>query len=743
MTRLYFISGMFCGSCAKTVESQVGNLSGVAATSVNFASRLLRVEFDSGSDLELVSSEVERTVRRGGFGVQPQRAGWLVGFLDRLKEEQANVVPAWLLCLVFFFAMWSSTAAFAGYLGDLNPQEAWLLAAISTALGLPALLLGAWPFAKAGVRSLFRARLLTLDLFIALGGYSAAVFSVTSILSGSSLSYADSSAMVLVLLLGAKISEARLARQMAQRVLLSIHGEDPIVERVAPGVPSQKAASQIRLGNHIVFSAGETVLFDGKLLEESAQIDSHLLTGESTPTSLRRGDFISAGSIARSTITLKVEQTVGNRQIDSWAESALLSAVRPHRFSRLLSQLESRLTLVALCGSTLLGLIAYFRSGSVVSSFESFFIGVLIFCPCLFASILPYAKQFVHIALGRRGVFSHRVDCLFDLSAIKHIVFDKTGTLESLETSLVCQDPAEKPRLERLLESLLKKAPHPVLDGLPPIPSPREMLPEPVTIVTAGAGTEATWPTLGETLVVGKAIFVHRSIGKPNPGNTVDRRTLVARNGRVVAEIITGEVFQKQALDLIEQLHRTRPDLRLSILSGDPKPLAGALRDYVERKVVDYKGHLTPEEKANLVPPRSLFVGDGLNDILALAQADVSLRVGSRARGYSAVDLEISGSDLGALPYLLHISQMFTRVLTQTAAMALVYNLLAWTLAAMGWFTPLGAVCAMLTSLTLMVLSCARLLNAQPASLGNEKKPTATRHEGQGVGVLSDRFGPD
>lgn len=707
MTRIYFVSGMFCGSCAKAVEGRVQALSGVRSAGVNFASRLLRVEMESAADSDAVSREVEEEVRQGGFEIQPQSAGWLPGFLDQLREEQARAIPAWLLSLVFFFAMWSSTLAFAGYLGELQSQEKWLLAALSAGLGLPALVLGGWPFARAGLRSLFRARLLTLDLFIALGAVCAGVFSLNNVASGSSQSYVDSAAMVLALLLGAKLAEARLAGQMAGTILASIHGEDPPVRRVAPGAPARKTASQIRRQDLVSFPPGETVLFDGALVEESAQIDAHLLDGESTVRTLKHGDFVHAGSIARSELTVRVEHPVGSRRIDAWAETALTSAGRSHRYSGLLRRLESRLTLIALSASTALGLLGYARTSNLESSLESFFIGVLIFCPCLFASILPYSKQMVHLALAKRGILCHRADCLFDLSAVKTLVFDKTGTLESLESVLLCRDPREESSLRCLLESLRQSSPHPILDGLPSLKS-GERAPEPRVAVTEGYGVKAEWEDLEESLVVGRASFVLEALGQTvTPG---DHRTLVARNGRVAAEIVPGAVYQQQALELLEQLRRECPDLRLLILSGDPKPLSGPLKELVEGGALEYRGDLKPQDKAAMVPPNALFIGDGLNDILALAQADVSLRVGARARGYSAVDLEIPQPDLSRLPYLLNISRRFTRVLAQTAGLAASYNLIAWTLAAFGWFSPLGAVCAMLASLTLMTLSCTRLL---------------------------------
>lgn len=708
MTEIYFVSGMFCGSCAKAVEGRIRGLAGVSSATVNFASRLLRVEFEPSADLASLRSEIEESVRQGGFVAQLQKAGWLPSFLDRLRDEHARAIPAWLLGLVFFFAMWSSTIAFAGYLGELEAQEKWFLAALSATLGLPALFLGGWPFTKAGLRSLFRARTLTLDLFIALGAVCAAVFSLHNVISGSSQSYVDSAGMVLSLLLGAKIAEARLADRMASTILASIHGDDPAVERLEPGVATRKTASQIRRQDLVAFAPGETVLFDGRLESDTAQIDAHLLDGESSLHSLKRGDFINAGSIARSALSLRVQEPVGSRAIDGWAETALSAAVRPHRYSRLLVWLESRLTLVALSASVLLGGLTYARTAELQLSLETFFIGVLIFCPCLFASILPYSKQLVHLALARRGILCHRADSLFDLSAVTTVIFDKTGTLENLESSLVCEDPREEADLQRLLKNLRLHAPHPVIDGLLLPNSKDEITDPPVLRVQEGYGVTADWPELAEQLIVGRASFVLEALGRPcAPG---DIRTLVARKGRLSAEILPGEVFQDKALALLAELHQQRPDLRLLILSGDPKPLSGPLRKWVDRAVVEYRGDLKPAQKAELVPPNSLFVGDGLNDILALAQADVSLRVGGRARGYSAVDLELPQPNLESVPYLLNISRRFVRLLKQTAAMAAVYNLLAWTLAAFGWFTPLGAVCAMLSSLLLMTASASRLL---------------------------------
>lgn len=215
--------------------------------------------------------------------------------------------------------------------------------------------------------------------------------------------------------------------------------------------------------------------------------------------------------------------------------------------------------------------------------------------------------------------------------------------------------------------------------------------------------------------MVGRANFVLTALRQPSAGE--DFRTLVARNGRLLAEIVPGHVHQRKALELLTRLRRERPDLPLTILSGDPRALSGPLKELAMQGEIEYRGNLSPRDKVLLMPSNALYIGDGLNDIPAMARAAVCLRVGTRARGYSAVDLELPRPDLTRLPVLLGLSQHFVKVLKQTALLAASYNLIAWSLAAAGWFTPLGAVGAMLTSLCLMTLSCLRPLGPRSAPL--------------------------
>ena len=799
MTSTYFVSGMFCGTCAQTVEAQIAKFGAVRSARLNFASKLLRVEFHEALDSEDVDSLIEDELARSGFAGKKQDPGWMRTFQDDLRREQAQAVPPWLLATVVFFAMWSSTAAFAKYLGDIEHSAEQLLSTLSTLVGLPAILLGVVPFARAGVRALVRGRTLTLDLFVALGGLSALSLSLFNLWHGSSQTYVDSGAMILVVLLCAKVLEARLAGTFVSRILYHVEDAEPQVERLKDGVRRKLLATQIRVGDVVAFDPGQTVAFDGILESNDALLNLHLLSGESNDQRVDIGAPVLAGAIARSPLQIRVTHPIGHRNIDAWAESALISQSRPHRYSTTLRYWESRLTALALTGAILIGLFRYQQTSQTTLAVEAFFVGVLLFCPCLFVSILPLAKQLAHLALARKGILLQRAECLFDLAGVEHIFFDKTGTLEAVESTYRALDAHSQglgaqgksalsngsqsnlsqgigdanihlqARVRSLLAALRQSHHHPIISGLKLDASPPINLGVPELQDLPGSGVTAHWPATQEALIVGRPAYVfhrlktahaaahtravlegleqqahvaHQIDACPSEDQSLpsdaNQEPLVAYNGAVVGEILTSRLYDERAQKAITTLlnhlpnpqplsatpsrwsrnhlpHRAPPNpsqsrAPLTILSGDPKPSAGAKYLSLDPQRIVYHGNLSPQEKAQRIAPNSLFVGDGLNDTLALAQATVSLRVGQRVKGFAPVDLQLLEPNLERIRDIWNYSHRFVRVLKQTALLALTYNLIAWTLAALGWFTPLGAVLAMLTSLLLMTASSLRLL---------------------------------
>lgn len=722
---LYFVSGMWCTSCARSVGDAVAKVRDVRSADVNYASKLLVVE--SGGERAAVDLEEEilSKIDRIGFSIKPLPEGWTHGFREALEEEMDGRLSWASIAIVWFLAMWSSMLAFARYAGaGLSETEAFYLSAASSAFGLPAILIGLRPYALAGGRALFSNRRLTLDLFIFLGAVAAIFVSVLSFFKGQSVSYADSGAMIIAILLLTKKIENAVVKKVTSSILSQLQTGQKNVEVLKSGAWTSGDLSQIRRGDRVRFRAQDTIAFDGVLALASASVNAHLLSGENVPCALVEGDDLFAGAIALSDVEMIVQKPLGFRRIDAWAETALAGQARGSNVSKVFSKIEANLTGVALTGALSLGVLAVVRGADFAEAARSFFIGILIFCPCLFASIVPLTKQIAHLALLRLGVLVTRSEALLDLNRVETLYFDKTGTLEAVATTFEAFGGRDE--VMPYLSEIARRSAHPLLRGLGMDEGRAEVVgfggagigptgdgggSARLTFFeeTAGEGVSALTEN-GDRVFIGRAGYLKRN------GVTGDERwdedfPGVAWNGQIVGQILVKKTYDSKAKELLLRLLEGNPKLRIEILSGDPVSGAGDELKGLDARI-RYRGGLSPDEKAALVGAKSAFVGDGLNDTLALAKADVSFRIGPRAAGFAPVDFHLQVPRLGLVFDVMAYARRYRRVLLQTAAAALIYNLCAFTLAALGAFSPLGAVVAMLVSFSGLLLSSLRLLKS-------------------------------
>lgn len=699
---IYFVSGMWCSSCARGVRDAVTRIDGVTGAEINFASKLLVVEFGDEVDGDALDRQVCTKIDQIGFGIKKQTDGWVLGFGQDLSKE-LNARLSWtFVATIWFLAMWSSMLAFARYAGgDLEESEAFHLAVASSIFGLPAILLGIRSYIESGWRALRYTYSLNLDFFIALGGLSATVVSLIALVKGDATSYADSGSMIIAILLLTKKIENEAVKKVTSAILFELHPGRSHVSVQKKGQWREGLSSQVKKGDRVQFEKNETILFDGTLRLPEGKINAHLLSGEDRALPLRLGDPVYAGSIALERMEISVSAPLGCRRIDDWAVSALSGGVRRSRYGKIVARLERALTTVALTGAIAAAAFVSFRGASFAETAETFFIGVLALCPCLFASILPLAKQIAHLALLRAGIAVSRTEALLDLCDVRTFYFDKTGTLEAVRSHFEAFEAANfNPAL---LEELASKSRHPILRGLEKRNDAGLL-----SAVTEfpGQGVVATTQD-GSSLIAGSASFLERQ--GIHIGEDFDRDFPgVAYQGRLKGQIIIKKVYDVKARYILERLLRLVPRSKIEILSGDPALGAGERYRSLGEQVV-YRGSLTPEQKAERIQPRSAFIGDGLNDILALSRADVSFRIGERVTGFAPVDFQLQITNLDLICLTIEYAKRFRRVLLQTFLAAFIYNVAALTLVALELFSPLGAVVAMLFSFSVLFFSVLRL----------------------------------
>lgn len=698
---IYFISGMWCSTCSKSIFESVSKIDGVSHANINYATKLLIVEFLNDELKEIIDSKVQERVKRAGFGIKKQEEGWLQNFSSELKKDSLTRITYTKAFIVLFLSMWSSMIAFMSYIGgDLSDKERYYIALSSTILGFPAVVIGMIPYARSGVRALIYSKLITLDFFIFIGAISAIGASFLSLYEGGHHTYLDSSGMILGILLLSKRIENSIVEKSTESLLYELSSEKKKIHIKRGENWRFGDIYQTKKGDIVKYFPGEIISFDGIIESDEASINNHLMTGENSSTNLRKGERILSGAIALSEFDLKIEKALGEREIDEWAEASLISKNKKTRYEKIFAKIESLLVYVAFSGAILISYFSYLRGESLSLNIESFFVGILIFCPCLFATIIPLAKQFSRQTLIKKHIVLNNDDALWDLSGISHFAFDKTGTLELVEsTFIVFEDSTVLP----YLKTVAQNSTHVLFKNLE-IKS--DLTPLDKIIEEEGEGTIAYFEDK-RTLYVGRKRFIEKQCGLTLT-HFLETDTLVFFGGKVAGIILRQSLYKEESFKFLKSLRSKFKEADIYILSGDPS--LEASKPYEELNVgIKYFGNLTPREKEDMIPSNTLYIGDGLNDILALSKAKVSLRIGNRIDQFALVDVILKNSSLFTVLSLVNYSKKYKRVLVETALCAFIYNIVTIGFAMSGGFKPIAAVLAMSMSFTLLFLSISRL----------------------------------
>ena len=156
--------------------------------------------------------------------------------------------------------------------------------------------------------------------------------------------------------------------------------------------------------------------------------------------------------------------------------------------------------------------------------------------------------------------------------------------------------------------------------------------------------------------------------------------------------------------------------LKISLLSGDSQRVVDHIAQQLQ--ITNAIGGVLPAEKLDYIRQLQAqgdivaMVGDGVNDAPVLAGANVSLAMGSGSQlAQASADMVILSENLAQLPAAIALSRQMQRIIYQNFAWAIVYNIIAIPLAAMGWILPWMAVIGMSMSSVLVVLNALRLRN--------------------------------
>ncbi len=519
-----------------------------------------------------------------------------------------------------------------------------------------------------------------MDLLITIGTVTAFIFSLfITIFPKAIISagiYFDASAFIITLILTGNYVEnstKKRANRSASRLVDMIPATSHFITDT--GDVEDRKTSEISAGDRVLVKPGEMFPCDGKIYEGVTEVDQSILTGEQEPVVKRVGDVVFSGtSNLNGSVRMEVSKTGKNTtvgQIYDLIRRASTGRANVQKIADRFSAIFIPIVLTVAVASAIFWLIFLSYAGSPYSveiALLSFVSVVVIACPCAIGLAGPITMLISSSISSENGIVVKNAGSMDRLAKATRVVFDKTGTLTSSDpeiSSITVNGGMKENDLLALSAALEMNSNHPVARAITHEAKHRNLSLKKCTEIKETPGTGI------EGIVDGKKIGVARSIRQS--GSAVD----ILVNGVTMGSIRLEYPLRDSAKEAINQLQSM--GLSVSVLSGDSE---GAVKEIAQRLGLnDFHSGVFPGKKAEIVKEYQekgdyvIFVGDGINDTVALETADVGIAMGSGSEiARDSGDLIILSNDLNSIPKAIIIAGKTISKIRQNIFWALGYN---------------------------------------------------------------------
>ncbi len=711
------IEGITCAACVWLNERHVQRLAGVTQFYVNYANQRAIVQWQPDV---IAFSEILLAIQSIGYRAYPYDSQKQEA---QLRQERRTLLRR--LAVAGLLTMQIMMISVVFYLADDMQVERGIwhfLRGLALLLTVPVLLYSGWPFLQGAWRSL-KNQQFGMDVTVVLAVWLSFVASVWFTVTGHGHVYYDSVSMFIFFLLIARYFELQ-ARQRSALVLENRLVPLPSLAHVARSLPedeknqaempswaarlwSDEPAALLQLGDHLLIKPGERIPADARVVHGESTVNEALLTGEAWPVAKKVGDRLLAGSVNQDYPLYAEVERVGQatvlREIQRLAESS--QRERPS-VTVLANRFSSLFIAVVLLLTTLVG--AWWWTVAPERVLEVIVAMLVVTCPCALSLAVPAAISAALSALTREGILVVRANALFLLNKIDTVIFDKTGTLTDGQLHLLNHQSLD-PSILALAAALEQESSHPIAQAFGRLHA--EILPLEVRKIHPQQGVSGSYQ--GKRYYLGSSIWMQQ-LGFLLPDFSMPKATTVVYLADA-EKIIQVFVFQEQLRPEVKQL---LTDLRaqgkqLRILSGDaPENLAY----WQEVLAMPAVGGQTPAAKSAYLKQlqeqgqQVAMIGDGVNDAPVLAQANVSIALGSGAAlAQNHADFILLNNNLEKVSTLFAKAQRLRQITRENIGWAIGYNIVALPLAASGWLVPWMAALGMSASSLLVVLNALRL----------------------------------
>ncbi len=706
------ISGVRCAACIWLIENSLSKEEGILSVRMNYANHKSKIIFDNS----IISLEkVLKKITNLGYCPLPYNTEETV--LDKERKDyfyRFGTAAFFNMQLMIY-----SVALYAGYFQGMEEGLKFFFRFISWFLATPVLLYSGLPFFKNSITAL-KNKHFTMDTLVAMGAGSAYLYSIAAIFLNKE-TYFDTSATIITLILLGRFIEAGVKQKSGDTVkkLLSLRPNKVKIlnsDNEIITIP----ISQLKVGDLFQVTTGSAIAADGVVEKGNCDIDESMLTGEPMPVHKEKQSEVFAGTKCITGEVIIRATSVGN---DTFLSKIALSVEEAQDSKAPIQDIADKFIGKFVPFVLIVAVLSFFiwiLIGDAFSSSLMKAVSVLVIaCPCAMGLATPLAIITASSKLSEIGMVFKNGKAVESYASVNDFYFDKTGTLTEGNMTVKHQYIINEDKYKQLILSSVRMSSHPASKAIS-VSSESDFLPIDKFNDIPAKGLEAE---INSNIILcgclslmeEKGVSLNNkdilNYGKEwqEEGYTISH---VAINGQLVAVFAMTDVIKEGATETIRQLQNK--GYTVSLLTGDNSFAANKLLKNLDINIPVYAG-ISPFDKSEIIknsknPNKTVMIGDGINDSIALTAASVgiAMRDGTDISIESA-DIVMLRGNLNLIVQAHNICKKSFRIIKENLFWAFSYNIVAIPLAVTGLIHPVMSAGFMSFSSLFVVLNSLRI----------------------------------
>lgn len=492
-------------------------------------------------------------------------------------------------------------------------------------------------------------------------------------------------ALMVSLMESGEVLRDTTGRDTEREVLNLWGGQEQYVRVEQNGQEKRIPVDDLQIGDRVVVYPGEHIPASGRVLRGTGLVDEHELTGESTLYHRSEGQVVHAATLLlEGKLCVLVKRAGKNTRVGLTVQLLQEAPVHDTR----VEDYAAKLANTAIAPTLLLGGLIFLFTRDISRALAplhlDFSHGIRLSVPSTVLSALTYAS--------RNGIYIRSGRALEVLSRLDIIAFDKTGTLTqgnaAIGTIYSIDPQISTDDVLTLAASVEQDNTHPVAQAIGNYAAARG-----VTLLRCedwnyhiGLGISAS--INGQAVFVGSERLMHQEdvntdtihCRYPDLQTSTHSLVYVAQSGTLLGVISYTDPLRQESVEVITQLQQQ--GIETAMVTGDNRRVAESIGGTLGIAAAQTYAEFMPQGKVELMRQwhdegkAVAFVGEGINDVAALAHADVSITLSCGTdMARETADVVLLDDDLRGLTHAITIAQRAMEIIYQNTAIVAVPNI--------------------------------------------------------------------